>query len=226
MPSPFPGMDPYLEAAPLWPEFQHNLVACWMEVLLPSIGDRYRLRVGTRAYVNQQVLLVSVIKEQHKEEYLEVRQRGTDKLITLVEVISPANRTTAVGRQEYLAKRAEARQAGAHVVEHDLVLQGQTCLEVAPDSDPDYDYAITVGRARQPDRADMYSTTIQKKLPRIRLPLASDHQDLVVDVQAVFARCYDRFFTGRINYKKDPPVMLRDSDHKWMVQTLKQAGLR
>jgi uncharacterized protein DUF4058 len=226
MSSPFPGMDPYLEAPPLWPEFHHNLVVCWMEVLLPSIGDRYRLRIGSREYVNQQVLLVSVIKEQHKEEYLEVRQRGTDKLITLVDLISPANRATAVGRQAYLAGRAEARQAGAHVVEHDLVLQGQTCLDIAPDSVPDYDYAITVGRARQPDRFEMYTTTVQKKLPRIRLPLASDDRDLVVDVQAIFTRCYDRFFTGRINYKKDPPILLRDSDHKWMVQTLKQAGLR
>jgi hypothetical protein len=219
-------MDPYLEAQALWPEFQHNLVACWMEVLLPSIGDRYRLRVGSRSYVNEQVLLVSVIKEQHQEEYLEVRQRGTDKLITLVDLISPTNRTTAVGRQAYLTRRTEARQAGAHVVEQDFVLQGQTCLDVAPDSGPDYDHAVTVGRARQPDRFEMYTTTVQNKLPRIRLPLASDDRDLVVDVQAVFNRCYDRFFAGRIDYKKDPPVLLRDGDRKWMVQMLKQAGLR
>jgi hypothetical protein len=32
MPSPFPGMDPYLEAAGLWPLFQQTIVACLREV--------------------------------------------------------------------------------------------------------------------------------------------------------------------------------------------------
>ena len=27
MPSPFPGMDPYLEASDIWPDFQHALAA-------------------------------------------------------------------------------------------------------------------------------------------------------------------------------------------------------
>jgi hypothetical protein len=219
-------MDPYLEAPQHWPAFQHNFLASWVEVLQPSLGDRYRLRVGTRVYVNEQVLFVSIVREQHKEEYLEIRQRGSDKLITHIDIMSPANRATAAGRSEYIAKRHEARTAGAHVVEHDLVMQGQTCLDVSPDGLPEYDYALTVGRARQPDRFEMYTATVQKKLPRIRLPLASDDRDLVVDVQAIFARTYDRAFQGKVNYAKDPPVLLRDTDLRWTQQILKQQGLR
>jgi hypothetical protein len=219
-------MDPYLESPQHWGTFQHHFLAAWVDILQPSLGDRYRLRVGTRAYVNEQVLFVTIVREQIKEEYLEIRQRGTDKLITHLDVMSPANRSTAAGRSEYIAGRTQARQAGAHVVEHDLVLQGQTCLDVAPDGLPEYDYAITVGRARQPDRFEMYTTTVQKKLPRIRLPLAADDRDLVVDVQAIFTRAYDRAFAGKVNYAKDPPVLLRDNDLKWTQQMLKQQGLR
>ncbi|HEV2948984.1 MAG TPA: DUF4058 family protein, partial [Gemmataceae bacterium] len=35
MPSPFPGMDPFLEDPKLWPEFQHLLVTCLYQALLP-----------------------------------------------------------------------------------------------------------------------------------------------------------------------------------------------
>ena len=47
MPSPFPGMDPYLEHAKLWPAFQHQLLACLYQILLPGLVDSYRARVGT-----------------------------------------------------------------------------------------------------------------------------------------------------------------------------------
>src|SRR5262249_3382411 len=48
MPSPFPGMDPYLEDDKLWSAFQHQLVGCLYQILLPSLVDRYRARVSQR----------------------------------------------------------------------------------------------------------------------------------------------------------------------------------
>ena len=50
MPSPFPGMDPFLENEKLWPAFQHQLVACLYQVLLPGLVDRYRARIHQRTY--------------------------------------------------------------------------------------------------------------------------------------------------------------------------------
>jgi hypothetical protein len=41
-------MDPYLEDEKVWPRFQHQLVLCLYEVLLPALVDRYRARVGQR----------------------------------------------------------------------------------------------------------------------------------------------------------------------------------
>ena len=54
MPSPFPGMDPYLEDEKLWPAFQHQLISCLYQILLPGLVDRYRARVGQRLYVTEQ----------------------------------------------------------------------------------------------------------------------------------------------------------------------------
>src|SRR5262245_64783456 len=85
MASPFPGMDPYLEDEKLWPVFQHQLVSCLYQVLLPGLVDRYRARVGQRHYVTEQALFTSIIREEHHEEYIEIRQRSDGRIVTLVD---------------------------------------------------------------------------------------------------------------------------------------------
>ena len=129
MPSPFPGMDPYLEDEKLWPEFHHALVAGLYQALLPNLVDRYRARVGQRHYVVEQALFTSIIRDEHHEEFIEVRQRSDGRLVTLLDVVSPANKTLSAARSAYLTKRQEAKNCGASLVEIDLVLQGQPTLE-------------------------------------------------------------------------------------------------
>ena len=65
MASPFPGMDPYLEDPRLWPDFQHQLVACLFQLLLPNVTDRYRARVVHRSYATETPLFTSVLREEH-----------------------------------------------------------------------------------------------------------------------------------------------------------------
>src|SRR5215471_17594786 len=108
MSSPFPGMDPYLEAPTLWPLFHHQMIVGLAEVLQPSLADRYRLQFGTRVYATELPLFTSVIREEHHETFGEVRQRSNGRLITLLELISPTNRTTTLGREEYIARREDA----------------------------------------------------------------------------------------------------------------------
>jgi hypothetical protein len=73
-----------------------------------------------------------------------------------------------------------------------------------------WDYAVTVTRASHAERGEIYTATLQKRLPRFRLPLAVTDSDLVLDLQSVFGRCYDRGdFGGRIIYQ-DPPAFLHE----------------
>src|SRR3954447_25566110 len=192
MPSPFPGMDPYLEDERHWPAFQHQFVACLYQILLPGLVDRYRARVGQRQYATEVPLFTSVIREEHTEEYVEIRQRGDSRLVTLLDVVSPSNKLTAAGRAAYLDTRRAARVAGASLVEIDLLLQGTPTLEYSRDGLPEWDYAVTVTRSTQPEKHEISTATLQKRLPRFRLPLASDDRDTVVDLQSTFSRCYDQ----------------------------------
>jgi hypothetical protein len=220
-------MDPFLEEDKLWPVFHHQFVTALYAILLPSLVDRYRARVAQRHYVTEQALFTSVVREEHHEEFIEVRQRSDGRLVTLIDTVSPVNKTTATGRQAYLNKRKEARNEGASLVEIDLVLQGQPTLEYSRDGLPDWDYAVTVTRATQPERFEIYTATLQKRLPRFRMPLAADDRDTVVDLQAAFARCYDQGgFAASIDYQRNPVPVASDEDRRWLDDLLKQQKLR
>jgi hypothetical protein len=227
MPSPFPGMDPYLEGEDLWPVFHHQLVLCLYQILLPGLVDRYRARIAQRHYVTEQALFTSVVREEHHEDFVEIRHRTDGRLVTLVDVVSPANKTTNAGRTAYLDKRKEGRTAGANLVEIDLILQGQPTLEYSRDGLPDWDYAVTVTRATQAERYEIYTTTLQKRLPRFRLPLAADDRDTVLDLHVAFNRCYDQGdFASQIDYGRDPAPPLSDEDRRWLNDVLVQQKLR
>jgi hypothetical protein len=227
MPSPFPGMDPYLESETLWPVFQHQLVLCLYQILLPGLVDRYRARVGQRHYCTEQALFTSVVREEHVEEYIEIRQRTDGKLITLLDVVSPTNKISTAGRSTYLDKRREGKHASANLIEIDLVLQGQPTLEYSRDGLPEWDYAVTVTRSAKPEQYEIYTATLQKRLPRFRLPLAADDRETVLDLQTAVARCYDQGgFAAKIDYSRDPMTTLTPEDKQWINEILKQNKLR
>jgi hypothetical protein len=227
MPSPFPGMDPYLETAALWPAFHHQFASGLYQLLLPPLVDRYRARVAQRVYFTEMALFTSVVRDQHTEEVIEVRQRGDGRLVTLIDIVSPANKTTPEGRAAYLHRRTEAKAAGANLVEVDLILQGEPLLDYSREGLPDWNYAVTVTRSSQPERYEIYTATLQKRLPRFRLPLASDDRDTVLDLQSAFSRCFDQGgFGEQIDYHRDPAAVLSDADRKWVDQLLRQVKLR
>jgi hypothetical protein len=220
-------MDPYLEDEALWPVFHHQLIQCLYQILLRDMSDRYRAHVRQRHYSTEQALFTSVIREEHHEDYVEIRQRTDGRLVTLIDVVSPANKTTSTGRSAYLERRKEGRSANANLVELDLVLQGQPTLEYSREGLPDWDYAVTVTRSLQPERFEIYTATLQKQLPRFRLPLAADDRDTVLDLPKAFTRCYDQGgFAGKIDYRRNPSTPMSLEDLQWLQEVLKQQKLR
>ena len=225
MPSPFPGMDPFLEDPKLWPEFQHLLITCLYQALLPGLVDRYRARVGQRHYFTEQALFTSVVREEHAEEFIEIRQRGHERLVTVVEVLAPANKTTSAGRQHYLDHWQARKIGGANIVEIDLVLQGQPPRGLSPNTQAEGEFAITSSRANRQETVEAFN--LQRALPRFRLPLAGDDRDMVVELHVVFNRAYDlAAFAGKIDYKLAPAAHLLDSDRQWLQALLKKQKLR
>src|SRR5438445_8902399 len=51
MRSPFPGMDPYIEAFGLWEDFHHNFITEIQGAISAVLPERYVVRAGERSYV-------------------------------------------------------------------------------------------------------------------------------------------------------------------------------
>ena len=66
MRSPFPGMDPYIEARHLFEDFHIHLINEISRVLSDVVPDRYVVRAGERSYV----ALTECDDEEHKRSFL------------------------------------------------------------------------------------------------------------------------------------------------------------
>jgi hypothetical protein len=51
MPSPFPGMDPYLEHPAHWPDFHARFINYFCEALVAVLPENYTARIGERVYL-------------------------------------------------------------------------------------------------------------------------------------------------------------------------------
>jgi hypothetical protein len=194
-------MDPYLEEERLWPWFQHQLAITLQRTISARIGDRYCARLSERCFHSE--------VHDHCEDFIGIYAAADGRLVTLLEIASPADKLTEVGRTVCKEARWAAQNSRASVVEIDLVLQGQPLMEYSREGLPHWDYAVTVTRATNPDRYEIYVSTLEKRLPRFCLPLVSNDRDLVVDLQRAFSQTYgDCDFGSQIDYLKDPAVPL------------------
>ncbi len=212
MPSPFPGMDPYLEDAGFWPLFHHAFVTCVRDMLQRNLPEEYVSRIDARCYRAD---------EEHIEEYIGIFRLSDQQLLTVVEVVSPSNKTTAAGREAYLGTWEQGKAAGANLVEIDLVIQGQPMLLHIRDNLPDWNYVVTVFRALRPAQYEVYIATLQKRLPRFRVPLTATDSDPVLDLQSAFSRCYAKAdLGGRIDYRVMPALPLSEENRSWIDKLL------
>jgi hypothetical protein len=116
-----------------------------------------------------------------------------NRLITAIEVLSPDNKTQGPGRSSYLRKRDEFRDGGANLVEIDLLRDGQPTARISSeqlDTLRPWDYLVVVTRC-WPSRQEVYAVGLPRHLPRVAIPLAERDEDVILDLQAAFSRCWD-----------------------------------
>lgn len=54
MPSPFPGMDPYLEEPGLWPDVHHRLISAASDLLTALVRPKYFVRIEERVFISEE----------------------------------------------------------------------------------------------------------------------------------------------------------------------------
>lgn len=51
MPSPFPGIDPFIESPAFWSDFHARFINCWCEAIADALPNAYEAGLGERVYL-------------------------------------------------------------------------------------------------------------------------------------------------------------------------------
>jgi hypothetical protein len=255
----FPGMDPYLEDPQLWTGLHTRLIVYICNYLQALIRPRYIAAIEERVFLEgpekdripdvwvyrrkrsngavavveaDTPIVVKVPELEVHQTYVTILDRlSGQKLVTVIEVVSPSNKYEGPGRESYLAKQEETRGSKTHLVEIDLLRTGPHVLAVpewmARAQGP-YDYLTSVNRARGTrDEFDLYPTTLRERLPKVAIPLAGKDPDVVLDLQAVLEKIYtDGVYAERIKYGAPCRPVLGKKDRAWAEQILSRARKR
>lgn len=232
MPSPFRGMDPYLEGA-LWGNVHHQLIAEIARQLVPLLRPRYIALSQERfvtvmpepneglsivaasggAALAAPMELATIIPERVPQVTLEIRDQASRELVTAIEVLSPTNKRSD-GRDEYLQKRAKYLSSRAHLVEIDLLRSGQRVPMAQPL--PDAPYFALVSRAWKRPVCDVWPIRLEDRLPTIGVPLLGRDEEVPLDLQAALGNVYDQCgLELAVDYSKPPDVTLTAQEMEW-----------
>lgn len=169
------------------------------------------------------------LEEERHVPYLEIVYRETGDVVTVIEVLSPANKQ-GEGREHYLQKQADLLTTHSNFVEIDLLGEGRatTLARTAVITNPpDWRYVVSISRASARRRIEVYAFGIKEPLPRCRIPLRPADPDVVLDLPAVFARCYEvGGYDLLVDYHADPPVTLPPAELAWLRAHLQSHGIQ
>jgi hypothetical protein len=155
-----------------------------------------------------------------KERYLEVRELGSEAVITIIKVLTPRNKRQGRGRTAYERKRSRILGSMSHLIEIDL-LRGYVPMTMLGVMQPT-DYRIMVSRAAQRPKADLYGFNLSESIPSFPLPLKPEDVELIVDLQAIMTEVYERAGYGdRIDYRQSVPApTLSPAQQQWVDSLL------
>jgi hypothetical protein len=183
------------------------------------------LRSPSARYANSKAdsPVVVVLEEiEQREVFLEILDsRSGDKVVTVIEVLSPSNKRKGPGRDLYLRKQRDVLESDASLVEIDLLREGEPTVALPPESLGDEAYRVVISRPQDRKRRELYPIKLRNPLPRVGIPLVSPHPDLVLDLATVMRETYERgAYARRIDYKREPFPVLRREDEAWRRKLL------
>jgi hypothetical protein len=176
-------------------------------------------------------VLVSAL--EIREAYINILDlRSGQRVVSVIEFVSPTNKYAGRGRDSYITKQQEVLNSDAHLVEIDLLRTGPHVLAVPERlarAERDYAYLACVNRARNGrELYQLYPCGLRERLFRIRIPLADGDPDVALNVQAVVEKAYEAGdYRSVIAYDRSCRPPLSAEDQGWanqLIQSARQAS--
>lgn len=215
MPSPFRGMDPYLERKGLHSEVQFGLIMGIRRELVKQSPPNYRPAIKEMIY-NVKLGEIEPIDEplasqdctdtrRHIEiqEIGEVKDFDNWKTVSVVEVTSHATKTSVSGKAQFETRRNEICNSGKTVVVIDLLRDAQD------------QYNIYIF---EPYQRGLHTVTfgLQEPIPKVTIPVEAWATSPVIDIAELLNAAYDECaYDLAIDYKTSPSPPLSYANTAW-----------
>lgn len=152
--------------------------------------------------------------EEVSESFLEIRDVKTGRLITLMELLSPVNKVSDEGREQYIRKRADVLRTWTSLVEIDLLRAGRPMPVVGAEVTSGYRILISPGWRRP--HARLHAFSLRQPIPEITIPLQKGEDEPTLALNDVLHSLYNRArFDLRLDYTQPPVPPLTDEDAAW-----------
>jgi hypothetical protein len=249
MPSPFPGMDPYVDRPDRWHQFYRPLAVYACDALQGQLPHDYLARLAFSHYSDPTLNFLDEFECRweprpgtlkghwiearalvQKDVWVEIQYLPENTTRSAVEFVNFSARCGTYSRAQYQERQAKRMASGVCAVEIDLLRTGQHV--VAPPSSnlahlEPYEYVISIYRRWLAIGFEVFTGTLREPLPTIPVPLSLEHGEVSLDLQALVSHAYDTAAMGKlINYRDEPPVPLPASHQAWADKLLRNAGLR
>jgi Protein of unknown function (DUF4058) len=239
----FPGMNPYLEDPDIWVELHSWLIVQLARSLNPQLTPKYRAAVEKRVYTDN-VLVgipdVSVFSksstpakvatatltatipqrvavpmiEEVQESYLEIREIATGQVVTVIELLSPKNKRSGEGQNQYNAKRNRVLNSATNLIKIDLLRSGIAPIITETIASQ---YRVLISRSSVRPTADLYAFNLRDPIPVFPLPLLIGDREPLINLETLLDQVYEEAALDlAIDYTCPPTIKLQDEDWEWV----------
>jgi hypothetical protein len=187
------------------------------DLLVPALSPPSPATVATGAVLEAPAEVRLPAVDTEGQSFLEIRDRDSHELVTVVELLSPSNKYVGPDREQYLAKARQLQRSWVHFVEIDLLRGGPRMpwLDM-----PECDYCVVVSRVEQRPKAGFWPIRLRERLPEIPIPLRRGDADARIDLQQVLHRVYDAAGYAYHIYSGPPEPLLSTGDAAWAAPFL------
>jgi hypothetical protein len=166
------------------------------------------------------VELPSPMSEEVPLLSVEIRDVAGRQLVTVIEILSPVNKH-GEGARDYDQRRMDLLKTRTHLLELDLLRQGQRILLVG--QLPPASYYVYLSRWQRRPYTQVWPIGLRDPLPAVPVPLLPPDPDVPLDLQAAVKACFDLVGYERLlDYTAPPPLPpLSEEEAAWVAERLR-----
>ena len=250
MPSPFPGMNPYLEQDDAWQDFHDSMIPAMRDALVAQVGSDYVVKIEHQLFIHE-----PPHEERHflgKADVGLAGGKGGNGAVAVAPILSPIMaRLPSVEFEKHLYLEIRDKRSRELVTAIELLsptnkkpgadreqyLAKRATLLASPvhfveidllrgwermpiEKATPCDYCIMVSRVESRPDVNYWPLKLRDTLPKIPVPLRTPDPNVELDLQAILHSIYDRARYGTHIYGETPYPPLGPEDSAWAASLI------